>query len=104
MASVITSDFGATLPDPVYMSRKIRKFRMDKFDTLNKRIFFYSCNSCKRLVPGRINELHESKFTFVSRIEYIRSKLSIFFLMYMGSLIKLYYAYISSMNILVHMM
>ena len=55
--------------DPVYMSRKIRKFRTDKFDT---------CNSCKRLVPSRLHELHESKFPFVSRIEFIRSKLSNF--------------------------
>ena len=39
---------------------------------------FDSCNSCKRLVPSRLHELHESKFTFVSRIEFIRSKLSNF--------------------------
>ena len=35
---------------------------------------FDLCNSCKRLG----NELHESKILFVSRIEFIRSKLSIF--------------------------
>ena len=34
-----------------------------------------SCNSCKRLVPSRLQELHESKFCFFSRIEFIRSKL-----------------------------
>ena len=34
--------------------------------------------SCKRLV-SRFHELHESKFPFVSRIEFIRSKLSNFF-------------------------
>ena len=39
---------------------------------------FDSCNSCKRLVPSRLHELHESKFPFVSRIEFIRSKLSNF--------------------------
>ena len=39
---------------------------------------FNSCNSCKRLVPSRLHELHESKFPFVSRIEFIRSKLSNF--------------------------
>ena len=40
---------------------------------------FESCNSCKRLVPSRLfDELHESKFPFVSRIEFIRSKLSFF--------------------------
>ena len=33
---------------------------------------------CKRLVPSRLHELHESKFPFVSRIEFIRSKLSNF--------------------------
>ena len=32
----------------------------------------------KRLVPSRLHELHESKFLLVSRIEFIRSKLSIF--------------------------
>ena len=30
-------------------------------------------NSCKRLVPSRLHELHESKFPFVSRIEFIHS-------------------------------
>ena len=39
---------------------------------------FNSCNSCKRLVSSRLHELHESKFPFVSRIEFIRSKLSDF--------------------------
>ena len=34
---------------------------------------FDSCNSCKRLVPSRLQELHESKFPFVSRIKFIRS-------------------------------
>ena len=36
------------------------------------------CKSCKRLGTSRLHELHESKFPFVSRIEFIRSKLSIF--------------------------
>ena len=31
-----------------------------------------------RMVPSRLHELHESKFPFVSRIEFIRSKLSNF--------------------------
>ena len=39
---------------------------------------FDSCNSCKRLVPSRLHELHASKFPFVSRIEFFRSKLSNF--------------------------
>ena len=39
---------------------------------------FDSCNSCKRLVLSRLHELHETKFPFVSRIEFIRSKLSDF--------------------------
>ena len=47
---------------------------------------FDSCNSCKRLGTSRLHELHESKFPFVSRIEFIRSKLSNFLLMYSGSL------------------
>ena len=39
---------------------------------------FDACNSCKWLVPSRLHELHESKLLFVSRIEFIRSKLSNF--------------------------
>ena len=37
-----------------------------------------SCDSCKRLGNCRFHELHRSKFPFVSRIEFIRSKLSKF--------------------------
>ena len=40
----------------------------------------------QRLVPSRLHELHESKLSFVSRIEFFHSKLSIFLLMYPGSL------------------
>ena len=29
-----------------------------------------SCNSCKRLRTSRLHELHESKFPFVTRIEF----------------------------------
>ena len=36
---------------------------------------FDSCHSCKRLETNRLHELHESKFPFVSRIEFIRSNL-----------------------------
>ena len=65
------------LNDPGYMSRKIRKFRrINSIRETNGN--FDSCNSCKRLVPSRLHELHESKFPFVSRIEFIRSKLSNF--------------------------
>ena len=35
-------------------------------------------NSSKRLVPIRLRELHELKFSFVLRVEFIRSKLSNF--------------------------
>ena len=35
---------------------------------------------------SRLYELHESKLTFLSRIEFIRSKFSIFLLMYPGPL------------------
>ena len=36
---------------------------------------FNSCNSCKRLIPSRLHELHDSKFSFVSHIEFIRTNL-----------------------------
>ena len=39
---------------------------------------FDSYNSCKRLVPSLLHEMHGSKFPFVTRIEFIRSKLSNF--------------------------
>ena len=39
---------------------------------------FGSCGSCKRLVPSRLHESHGSKFSFVSRIEFVRSKFSNF--------------------------
>ena len=39
---------------------------------------FCPCKSCKRLVPSRLHELYQSKFPFVSRIEFIRLKLSNF--------------------------
>ena len=35
-------------------------------------------NTGKRLGTNRLHELHESKFPFVTRLELIRSKLSIF--------------------------
>ena len=47
--------------DPVYMSRKIRKFRTDKFDSETNGNFD-SCNSCKRLGTSRLHELHEFIF------------------------------------------
>ena len=62
---------------PGYMSRKILKFRTDKFDTC-KKLKFDSCNSSKRLGTSRLHELHESKFPLFTRIEFIRSKLSNF--------------------------
>ena len=40
---------------------------------------------CKRLGTSRLHELHKPKFSFVSRIEFIRSKFSNFLLMYPGS-------------------
>ena len=63
--------------NPVYMSRKIRSFeRINSICETNEN--FDSCNSYKRLVSSRLHELRESKFPFVSRIEFIRSKLSNF--------------------------
>ena len=70
---------------PGYMRRKFRKFRTDKFDTRNKQKLLLmqqtflteflteqSFDSCKRLAPSRfIHELHDSKFPFASRIEFI---------------------------------
>ena len=56
--------------------------KFESFERINSiretNVNFDSCNSCKRLGTSRLHELHESKFTFVSRIEFIRSKLSNF--------------------------
>ena len=66
-----------TVTDPVYIAEKFESFeRINSIRETNGN--FDSCNSCKRLVPSRLHELHESKFPFVSRIEFIRSKLSSF--------------------------
>ena len=46
---------------------------------------FDSCNSCKRLVPSRSHELHESKFPFASRTNLSVRNFRIFLLMYPGS-------------------
>ena len=68
----------------VYMSRKFESFeRINSIRETNGNLD--SCNSCKRLGTSRLHESPESKFPFVSRIEFIRSKLSNFLLMYTGS-------------------
>ena len=58
------------------------KKRIENFERINSiretNGNFDSCKSCKRLVLNRLHELHESKLSFVSRIEFIRSKLSNF--------------------------
>ena len=62
---------------PYTWAEKIRNFeRINSMRETNGN--FDSCNSCKRLGTSRLHELHESKFPFVSRIEFIRSKLSNF--------------------------
>ena len=39
-------------------------------------VSFDSCNSCGRLEPNSLHELHEPKHQFISCIKFIRSKLS----------------------------
>ena len=56
------------------MNRKKRKFKTDKFDTWKTAVLTHD-SSFKRLVPSRLHELRESKLSFVSRFEFIRSKL-----------------------------
>ena len=66
-----------SLSDPVYMSRKIQIFeRINSIRETNGN--FDSCNSCKLLGTSSLHELHESKSPLVSRIEFMRSKLSNF--------------------------
>ena len=61
--------------DPGYTNKKFESF--ERINSIRETTGnFDSCNSCKRLVASRLHELHESKFQVVSRIEFIRSKLS----------------------------
>ena len=66
--------------DPVYLPTWAENF--ESFERINSiretNGNFDSCNSCKRLGTSRLHELHVSKFSFVTRIEIIRSKLSKF--------------------------
>ena len=67
----------AGVGDPDTWAEKFESFeRINSIRETNGN--FDSCNSCKRLGTSRLHELHESKFPFVSRIEFIRSKLSNF--------------------------
>ena len=60
------------------LTEEIRKFeRINSVGETN--VNFDLCNSCKGLGTSRLHELHDWKFPFVPRIEFIRSKLSIFF-------------------------
>ena len=68
----------ARITDRGYMSRKIQTFRTDKFDTWNKRKFWVMQLMLTAAGTSHLHELHESKFPFVSHIEFICSKLSNF--------------------------
>ena len=60
------------------MSQNFRLFHVSNLSVRNFRIFLLMYTGSKRLGTSRLHELHESKFSFVSRIEFIRSKLSNF--------------------------
>ena len=64
-----------------YMSRQFESFeRMNSIRETNANL---THATHKRLGTGRLHHLHESKLPFASRIEFIRSKLSM--LMYPGT-------------------
>ena len=68
---------GAGHKNPGYMSRKCESFeQINSIRVTNGN--FDSWNSCKRLGTSRLHEMHESNISFVTRIEFIRSKLSNF--------------------------
>ena len=61
--------------DPGYMNRKIRS--LERINSIREtNASFDPCSSCKRLVSSYLHELHVLKISVVSRIEFIRSKLS----------------------------
>ena len=75
--TIIHTAFSSASPTPYTWAEKFESFeRINSIRETNGN--FDSCNSCKRLVPSRLHELHESEFPFVSRIEFIRSKVSNF--------------------------
>ena len=86
--SLFDDDSRLSPSDPGYMSRKIESFERinsireanGNFDPYNscKRQGTRRLHECKRLVSCRLQELHGSKFPFVSRIKFFRSKLSNF--------------------------
>ena len=66
---------GSLTPDT--WAEKFESFeRVNSIRVTNE--IFDSCNSCKRLGTSLLHELNESKFPFVTLIEFIRSKLSDF--------------------------
>ena len=70
--------------DPGYMSSKFESLeRINSIRETNGS--FDACISCKRLGTSRLHEIHVPKLPFVSRIEFVRFKLSIFLFMYPGS-------------------
>ena len=73
---------------PGYMSRQTRNFRTDKFDRETNRSFD-SCISCKRLVPSRLHELHESYFCLFHASNLFVLNFEFFRLMYPGSMLQL---------------
>ena len=66
--------------EPASLSPYTREDKLESFERINSiretNGNFDAYNSCKRLIPSRLHELHETKFPFASRIEFIRSKLS----------------------------
>ena len=79
----------ASLPPDPLTHRPVDPWSMDSL--IHEQKISKVIGSCKRLVPSRLHELHESKFPFVSRIEFIRSKLSNFS------------AYVSGLTVSVHL-
>ena len=76
-ACALRTHSGGVSPTPYTWAEKFESFEwINSIRETNGN--FDSCNSCKRLETSRLHELHESKFTFVSRTKFIRSKLSNF--------------------------
>ena len=76
-STTCTSGILQTHRPRIHEQKKIESF--ERINSIRERNGnFDSCNACKRLGTSRLHEVHESKFPFLSRIEFIRSKLSNF--------------------------
>ena len=72
----------------IYMWPRIHDQKIESFERINSiretNVNFGSCNSCKRLVPSRLHELHETKLRLFHVSNLSGRNFRIFLLIYPG--------------------